>query len=277
MEKQFEKYIKSDDVKFKHAKGMRDIVGKEFHTYNEILLFLGDEVEFISDHIKQQLAPNSLVVIPKERFHQFRVSGADENYHRCVLNFADIPMLEYIIKEVFCDVYIITEITKETTRLFSKLCEAADNNCPEYEKQILVFAVLAELLFEIKHNMMILNNKNICMSTINPLTAAALEYIEKNAEGKVNLGILSENLHVSASYLSHIFKKDLNISVYSYIMKKKLVLSNNKISSGIPPTQAAFQCGFNDYSGFYRMYKKEFGLSPSKTKNAKTAFCKSQF
>lgn len=260
----FEKYIKSDGLKFKHAKGMRDIIGKEFHTYNEILLFLGDEAKFISEHIKQPLAPNTLVIIPKERFHQFHISGPDENYHRCVLNFVDIPQYEQLIKEVLCDVYLIPEITDETAQLFSKLCRTAESDSSEYERQILLYAVLAELLIEIKENLKLKRNTKVCEGTVNPFTAAALEYIDENAEGELKLGTLSAHLHISPSYLSHIFKKDLHISVYSYILKKKLVLANNKINSGIPPMQAAAQCGFKDYSGFYKMYKKEFGISPVK-------------
>ena len=262
----FEKYIKSDGLKFKHAKGMRDIIGKEFHTYNEILLFLGEEAEFISEHIKQPLAPNTLVIIPKERFHQFYISGPEENYHRCVLNFVDIPQFGQLIKEVFCDVYLIPEITDETAQLFSKLCRAAEREGSEYERQIFLYAISAELLLQIKENLKFKSNKQVSKSTVNPFTAAALEYIDENAEGELNLGTLSDYLHISASYLSHIFRKDLHISVYRYILKKKLVLANHKIYSGIPPMQAAVQCGFKDYSGFYKMYKKEFGISPAKAK-----------
>lgn len=262
----FEKYIKSDGLKFKHAKGMRDITGKEFHTYNEILLFIGGEAEFISEHIKQPLDPDTLVIIPKERFHQFYVSGPENNYHRCVLNFADIPQFEQLIKEVFYDVCVIPGITEETAQLFSKLCRAAESDGPEYEKQIFFYAILAELLIEIKKNLKSKSNKSVCDSSVNRFTAAALKYIEENTAEELNLGIISDYLHISASYLSHIFRKDLHISVYRYVLKKKLVLANNKINSGIPPMQAATQSGFKDYSGFYKMYKKEFGISPAKAK-----------
>ena len=39
-----------------------------------------------------------------------------------------------------------------------------------------------------------------------------------------------------------------------------------KISSGTPAVIAASECGFNEYSNFYRQYKKIFGISPSNTK-----------
>ena len=131
-------------------------------------LFLGDEAKFISEHIKQPLAPNTLVIIPKERFHQFHISGPDENYHRCVLNFVDIPQYEQLIKEVLCDVYLIPEITDETAQLFSKLCRTAESDSSEYERQILLYAVLAELLIEIKENLKLKRNTKVCEGTVNP-------------------------------------------------------------------------------------------------------------
>ena len=44
MSKEFEKIIKNDEIKFKYAKGMRDIIGKEIHIYNEIFFFLEGEL-----------------------------------------------------------------------------------------------------------------------------------------------------------------------------------------------------------------------------------------
>ena len=37
------------------------------------------------------------------------------------------------------------------------------------------------------------------------------------------------------------------------------------ILSGAAPTKVFAQCGFSDYSAFYRAYRKEFGISPAET------------
>lgn len=78
---------------------------------------------------------------------------------------------------------------------------------------------------------------------------------------------LSEKMHVSPSYLSHVFEKDLQISLHKYVLEKRLILANKKIKQSVNPTIAASECGFGDYSGFYRQYKKMFGVSPTKTKS----------
>ena len=77
------------------------------------------------------------------------------------------------------------------------------------------------------------------------------------------ISTVADYLHISVSYLSHEFKKNLHISPYQYILKKKLTAANQKIKNSTPPMQAAMQCGFNDYSGFYKAYKKLFNTAPS--------------
>ena len=58
------------------------------------------------------------------------------------------------------------------------------------------------------------------------------------------------------SYLSHVFKNDLHISIHKYVLEKRLILANKKIRQSVNPTVAASECGFADYSAFYRQYKK---------------------
>jgi AraC-like DNA-binding protein len=55
----------------------------------------------------------------------------------------------------------------------------------------------------------------------------------------------------------------MNISVYQYMLRKRLILAQQKIRDGESATAAAMLCGFNDYSSFYKQYKKLFGVSPS--------------
>ena len=58
----------------------------------------------------------------------------------------------------------------------------------------------------------------------------------------------------------------MHISIYKYILQKKLIRAHKLISEGTNAVDAALLCGFNEYSGFYKVYKKHFGFSPSKTR-----------
>jgi AraC-like DNA-binding protein len=54
----------------------------------------------------------------------------------------------------------------------------------------------------------------------------------------------------------------MGISIHQHIMKKRLHQCKEAIQSGENITKVYQQFGFGDYSGFYRAFKKEYGISP---------------
>jgi AraC-like DNA-binding protein len=92
-----------------------------------------------------------------------------------------------------------------------------------------------------------------------------VEYINGHLSESLTVAGIAKRLNISPSLLSHAFKNEMNIAPYRYILKKRLVLAQHKIARGESATAAAIECGFGDYSGFYKQYKKTFGTSPSRT------------
>jgi AraC-like DNA-binding protein len=45
-------------------------------------------------------------------------------------------------------------------------------------------------------------------------------------------------------------------------MERRLNLARREIFLGAKATAVYTQCGFSDYSTFYRAFKQEFGISP---------------
>ena len=254
----FAKYIKDEKIVFKYARGESEKKGKEFHNYYEILYFLNGEATFISQDFYQPLKPYTLAVIPKETYHRFLFSGDEAEYKRCVFNFTDNIGFSELISKSMKNIAII-KVTEPIKFLFEKLIEKADK---EYSKEIkinLMYSVLALLLDEISDY----KNSASTVRKLNPVTKQSIKFIPENLCQQITVEDIANSLNVSSSTLSHIFKDDMKISIYKYILHKKLVLANKSIISGVPPTIAALDSGFNDYSGFYRQYKKMFGCSPS--------------
>jgi len=55
----------------------------------------------------------------------------------------------------------------------------------------------------------------------------------------------------------------MGISIKQYIISKKLAKANWLMQNGISSTQAALQIGYENYSSFYRIYRKFYNSSPS--------------
>ena len=258
LQKEFERFIITKEIRFKHAKGMRDIIGKELHTYHEIFFFMGGEAEFISEHGTQKLLPNTTVVIPKDTFHCFIVHGDERDYCRCVLNFENVSELDKIIANKLTHIFFTDD--KSISALFAKIRDIEDSALPSLEKQILLKAFFAEIL-------VLLNNSEYDHfdSAISPVVERIITYINENISKELSVSSIAEHLYMSDSYLAHVFKKELRIPIHKYILKKRLILANKKIKNGIPAMRAALESGFQDYSGFYRQYKSMFGFAPTDT------------
>ena len=259
--KVFADFIHANNVIFKHANGMRDIFGLEFHPFYEIFLFLGGDAELISGSFRTTLEKNSLVIIPKESFHHFVVLGPEDEYHRYVLNFTPFGRLQNLIEEKMKEVCIIP--ADEEMLSHFKWLERYANDSDQYKKELLLEAALTEILLSIDTA----KSREIedSIFAINPFVAKAVKYINSNVCSISCMEDVAKEVNLSPSYFAHLFKKELHIPPNKYLLEKKLVMANRLIDSGVGVIAAAEQCGFNSYTAFYRMYKKAFGISPSKT------------
>lgn len=94
-----------------------------------------------------------------------------------------------------------------------------------------------------------------------------LAYINSHYTQPLKIADLARQFNVSVSYLSHEFVKYTNRSIYDYILYRRVMLAKEMIHSNESLNIIAYQCGFNDYSNFLRMFNKVVGISPREYRN----------
>lgn len=99
------------------------------------------------------------------------------------------------------------------------------------------------------------------------LLERAMSYIEKNLSEKITLEQAAKHLFVSASTISQCFRKALGISFYRYVTQRRLIAAKTLIERDMMLEDVAVRTGFQDYSGFYRAFKQEYGISPRQYRN----------
>lgn len=109
---------------------------------------------------------------------------------------------------------------------------------------------------------------NGCPTPMNSL----LHYINQNAAKPLSLDHLEEVFSQSKYILLHEFKDYTGVSVYHYILTRRINLAQQLIEQGVKPSQACQQCGFADYTSFYRAFKARTGLSPTQYSKQKECF-----
>lgn len=102
-------------------------------------------------------------------------------------------------------------------------------------------------------------------SEMDSVISEILEYINRNLSEDLSIETLCDKFYLSKSRLITRFKQVTGMPPHQYINKKRIALASSLISSGASANIAATKSGFVDYSSFYRVYKKEFGVSPNQS------------
>ena len=80
----------------------------------------------------------------------------------------------------------------------------------------------------------------------------------------LNTAYLAERMSVSTSQLNRKMNGITGKSTLSYILHVKLNKAKKMLQeTSLPMSEVAHECGFYDANYFSRIFKKEFGISPS--------------
>jgi AraC-like DNA-binding protein len=102
-------------------------------------------------------------------------------------------------------------------------------------------------------------NMTICESV-----RKGIAFIEENLNGSIGVNDVAKHVSYSQFYFSREFSKHTHISVYDYILRRKLSESYKKLfQSGLKIVDLAFMYGFQSHEVYTRAFRKMFGENPS--------------
>jgi len=93
----------------------------------------------------------------------------------------------------------------------------------------------------------------------------AVEYIKGHLSEKISLNDVADHVFLSKSYLSRVFKQEMNCSLTSYISKLRVEMAKDLLmDNSINIVDIAYMVGFEDQSYFTKVFKRFCGCSPGK-------------
>ena len=88
-------------------------------------------------------------------------------------------------------------------------------------------------------------------------------YLDEHYTEQLRMEDICSEFHLSVSYLSHMFKKEVGLSPKQYIMLRRIGEAQSMLSEGdIPIGQIEEQLGFTSSCHLASTFKKYVGLSP---------------
>lgn len=108
--------------------------------------------------------------------------------------------------------------------------------------------------------------RRICRSDTNSRHInACKEYIYSHIKERITIEDLADELGVSASYLSRLFKKETGDSVSIYIRKQKIEMAKNLLQySEYSMIDIANRLSFSSQSHFIQQFREIVGITPKK-------------
>ncbi|MBQ3252415.1 MAG: helix-turn-helix domain-containing protein [Oscillospiraceae bacterium] len=115
--------------------------------------------------------------------------------------------------------------------------------------------------------------KQVIMPSIQePLTHASslideiLVYINQHYKEDIDVSGIAEVFNIHKSYLSHLFTQHVGMSLWNYVILRRLHAFNDLLRKGQSIEESSYMVGFQNYSNFFRLYKKHTGMTPMQFK-----------
>ena len=99
----------------------------------------------------------------------------------------------------------------------------------------------------------------------NPLVGEVKDYIFRHFHDSIQITDIAKHLNVNPDYLSHLFKKQENITIKRYILKEKIRRSRNLLQySDYSIQEISFYLGFSSQSHFCKVFQEMTGETPGR-------------
>ena len=252
---------------FRHAADdSADQAGYSFHVHDqcEIFYFISGKAQYLVEGSVYPLENGTLLIMRPGEAHCIQFLGSGR-YERYAVNFPvslfDSFDPERRLMQPFLDRPLGRGNSYQLSGLEGIFRSMAEGK-GDYETHLRLCTALLRLVCIIRDEYSGREKEAPRQQT---LSESIVAYVNGHLFGKLSIDSLAEQFFISSSQLRRVFRQSTGATLWEYVTAKRLAAARVMLSNGTPAGETALQCGFGDYSSFYRAYVKRYGESPSDT------------
>jgi AraC-like DNA-binding protein len=241
------------------------------HDFYELYFFISGDVTYLIEGKSYYLESGNIVLINSRELHQAIINSEVETYERYILWISKDFIKSISSRETDLALCFESDERKNVLSLdfeqqknirfiFNKLIGLEEYKGMGHD--LMGKAYITELMVNI-NNLAFNENTDLSIEMKKSnLIDGIIEYINERIEEDITIDEIADHFYLSKFHLSREFKKYTGTTIHRYIVQKKLIQAKELILKENPINEVYKQCGFGDYSNFFRAFKNEYGITP---------------
>ena len=244
-----------------------------YHDFHKILIFLKGNISYCIEGRNYDLSPNDIVFVHAGEVHRPIWQDASP-YERIIIYISREFLGAYqqenndlglCLKQAHENQSHVLRVPAfQSTKLGNVIKELeASFHSTEYANELYHDILFLEFMVQLNRAVIREGVEYISTSSANPKIISIIDYMNAHLNEYLTIDRISETFYLNRYYLMHTFKEETGYTIGHYLTTKRLLMAKDLIDGGMPATEACYECGFRNYSTFYRAYKKNFNATPT--------------
>ncbi len=213
-----------------------DITVKEKREYSSIIFTYNGKIKFSNSNNTLYSDEVTAIYLPRNC-----------SYTNICLQDADSYMFSFVDSNENTDLINLHQLDEKTVSSYYSMIESYDWDTENFKILSILYSIL---------------DASSANSKGSPYIKKAKTYIADNFNKNITIEDIARSIQISRTYLSKLFRLELNTSIYQYILKIRMEKALMMIKENRQISEVALSVGYNDIFQFSRAYKKYYGKSP---------------
>ena len=236
----------------------KSVYFNHIHRHCELLFFISGVAEYSIDGRVFRPSPYDFLFIPSATYH-YLIPSPNVPYENYVVGIDPDRLRPEVYQKLFSPPYMISVGDDAEMRAFFTRLDRYHAAYSHEDFRSCAEAITVELFTYLSYRKDTLHSVHSRGVTY---IDGIVRFIAEHLHEPLDAEIISRHFLLSKSYVQNMFSERMHIGLKKYIMQKKIYAAHRDIVCGMSPKEVCEAYSFGDYSGFYRLYRQTFSVSP---------------